>query len=83
MEPYDYALGAEAVHAFTAQSARGREKLLQIFGQLARQPFAPGDFREPGLTDRDYEVKLFDDLLVTWWSDHAAKEVRIVRLEWV
>jgi hypothetical protein len=30
MEPYDFALGAEAVHAFTAQPARERERLLQI-----------------------------------------------------
>jgi len=82
MEPYAYALGAEAVHAFTAQGVKEREKLLQIFDGVALHPFDPGDFREPGLTGREYEVKLFDDLLVTWWVDHAAKEVRIVRLEW-
>jgi hypothetical protein len=82
MDPYDYALGAEAVHAFTVQGVRERERLLQIFDGLARHPFEAGDFRESGLTGREYEVKLFDDLLVTWWADHAAREVRIVRLEW-
>jgi len=49
---------------------------------LARHPFEPGDYREAGLKGREYEVKLHDDLIVTWWVDHAAKEVRIVRLEW-
>lgn len=82
MEPYDYALGAEAVHAFTARGVRERERLLQIFDGLAQRPFEPDDFREPGLSGREYEVKLFDNLLVTWWVDHAVREVRIVRLEW-
>ena len=82
MEPYDFALGAEAVHAFTAQGVRERGRLLQIFDGLARHPFEPGDYREAGLTGREYEVKLHDDLIVTWWVDHAAKEVRVVRLEW-
>jgi len=83
MEPYDYALGAEAVHAFTAKGVRERERMLQIFDHLARHPFQPGDYREPGLTGREYEVRLSDDLLVTWWVDHAAREVRIIRLEWI
>lgn len=82
MEPYDYALGVEAVHAFTTQGVRERDRLLRIFDALASHPFEPGDYREPGLTGRDYEVKLFDGLLVTWWVDHAVNEVRIVRLEW-
>jgi hypothetical protein len=43
MEPYDFALDAEAVHAFTSESGREREKLLQIFDGLARHPFEPGD----------------------------------------
>ncbi len=82
MESYDYALGAEAVHAFTSRGIRERECLLKIFDDLARHPFQPGDFREPGLTGREYEVKLSDTVLVTWWVDHAAREVRIVPLEW-
>lgn len=82
MEPYGYALGAEAVHAFTVQTVRERERLLRIFDGLALHPFEAGDYREPGLAARDYEVKLFGDLLVTWWVDHAVKEVRVVRLEW-
>ncbi len=65
MEPYDFSLGAEAVHAFTAQGVRERGRLLQIFDGLARHPFEPGDYREAGLTGREYEVKLHDDLIVT------------------
>ncbi|MEY2879996.1 MAG: hypothetical protein RLZZ15_2376 [Verrucomicrobiota bacterium] len=82
MEPYDFALGAEAIHAFTAQPARRRERLLQVFDELARHPFSSGDYRERGLSGREYHVRLWDDQIVTWWVDHAAREVRVVRLEW-
>jgi hypothetical protein len=81
MEPYDFALGAEAVHWFASQSARQRETLIQVFDGLARHPFAAGDYREAGHFGRAFEVTLSDDMIVTWWADHAAKEVRIVRLE--
>lgn len=82
MEPYDFVLGAEAVHAFTVRSTRERERLVQIFDELTQRPFEPGDYREPGLAGREYEVRLRDDVIVTWWVDHAAREVRIVRVEW-
>jgi hypothetical protein len=81
MSPYGYALGDEAVHAFTALPAKSRQKTLQACEHLARHPRQSGDYREPGADGRPYEVKLFDDLLLTWWVDHAAREVRIVRLE--
>ena len=41
MEPYGYALGAEAVHVFTAQNAGERERLLGVFDRLALHPFEP------------------------------------------
>ncbi|MBI5766496.1 MAG: hypothetical protein HZA93_01785 [Verrucomicrobia bacterium] len=55
---------------------------MQIFDELTQRPFEPGDYREPGLAGREYEVRLRDDVIVTWWVDHAAREVRIVRVEW-
>jgi len=81
MEPYDYALGAEAVHAFTAFSSSRREQLLQLFESLATHPSELGDYQESGQVGRKYEVRLVDDLLVTWWVDHAAREVRVLRIE--
>lgn len=81
MPAYSYALGDEAVHVFTSLSARQREKLLREFDHLACFPAQQGDYQEVGATDRIYEVKLSGDLLLTWWVDHAAKEVRIVRIE--
>ena len=76
-------MGDDAVHAFTALPAKRREKLLRICDHLARYPKQEGDFHESGTSGRIYEVTLHDDLLVTWWVDHAVREVRIVRIEFV
>jgi len=81
MSDYRYALGDEAVHAFTALSPRSREKLLRLFDLMARHPHQPGDHQEAGVADRFYEIALKNDVLLTWWVDHAAKEVRIIRIE--
>lgn len=81
ISPYGYAFGDEAVHAFTALPAKLRLKLLRICEHLARHPLQSGDYQETGTTGRIYELKLHDELLITWWVDHATREVRIIRLE--
>ena len=78
---YGYALGADAVHAFATLKVRRREQLLRAFERLARYPQLGGDYQEFGASGRTYEVKLVDDMIVTWWVDHAEREVRIVRIE--
>lgn len=81
MSRYAYTLGAAAVQVFATLSAKQRNRLLRVFDQLARQPHQEGDYRELGASQRLYEVKLVGETLITWWTDHAAKEVCIVRVE--
>jgi hypothetical protein len=81
MSVYGYALGDEAIQAFTSLRPRQRIKLLRVFDGLARDPNQVGYYREAGVSGRNYEVKLFDDLLLTRWVDHSETEVRIVRIE--
>lgn len=83
MAGYTYTLGEVAVHAFAQLPTRQRARLLRIFDRLARLPHQAGDYREAGTSKRLYEVKLIDETLITWWTDHAAKEVCIVRIETV
>ncbi len=73
--------GDEAVRVFTVLPARQRAKLLRVSDTLAKYPTEGGDYQETGASGRTYEVRLFDDLLLTWWVDHTVKEVRVVRLE--
>ncbi len=81
MAGFNYVLGDEAVRTFTVLSARQREKLLRVLDMLAKYPTEGGDYQETGASGRSYEVRLCDDLLITWWVDHASREVRVVRLE--
>lgn len=81
MAPYGYAFGDEAVHAFAGLSAKSRQRVMHFCGYLARYPRLVGDYQESGRSGRIYELTLIDDLLITWWADHAEREIRIIRLE--
>lgn len=69
--------------SFAHLNTRRRERVLAVAESLAHQPSLSGDYQEFGASGRRYEVKLFDDLIFTWWTDHAAREVHILRIEHV
>jgi hypothetical protein len=48
---------------------------------LTAHPHKGGDYQESGASGLNYEVKLTDNIILTWWVDHAVREVRIVRIE--
>jgi hypothetical protein len=52
-----------------------------ILDELKCTPFRRGDLQEQDSRGRDNEVFIAGDWLVTFWVDHAAREIRIVRLE--
>ena len=81
MAPFDYALSAEAHRAVVQLPIRQREKRADYFDQIAARPATKGDFVEYDSVGRPHEVKLVDDFLITFRADHAAREIRIVRVE--
>lgn len=79
---YRYTVDDAGCEVFHQLPRRQREHLLALFRQLAAHPFTSGDYREPDTHGESLEVSLFEnEFLVTWRSDHAAKQVRIVRVE--
>lgn len=78
---YSFWLSAEAAHALLGSDRRIRLKMEQALQQLSSTPFTALDFQEKSPAGRIYNVKCFDDIIVTYWVDHAVKEVRIIRLE--
>lgn len=60
-----------------------RHRFEGFLDSLGKSPHQNGDFVDTDDSGRAYEVKLIDDLIVTYWVDHAAKEVRVVDLELV
>jgi len=78
---YDYAIAERALRTFVSLPSRQRRRLLRFFEELARHPFQSGTYQEHGSAHRVYELQLVDHLLVTWWCDHAVREVRVMRIE--
>lgn len=78
---YGYSLDSEAVTFLLSCTARERRLLVGTFEQMARYPFAVGDFHLIGSDERDHQVFDVGDFVVTLWSDHAAKVVRVLLIE--
>lgn len=67
-----------------ATAARSEQrKLAVILDDVKAAPFRPGDLQERDAQGRVNEVLVVGEWLVTYWPDHAARELRVVRLEQV
>ena len=81
MAAYEVILHPQAWHVLAATQGIGRRQLLAVLDRIAADPFRKGDLQQRDTTGRVHEVALFDDWLVTYWPDHAVKEIRVVALE--
>lgn len=81
MRAYEIVLHEEAWGALAASTRPKQRCLVRLLEELQADPFRAGDFREKDAEGRANEVWLVDDWLVTYWSDHAARQIRVVRLE--
>jgi hypothetical protein len=78
---YDLVLSEAAAMRLVLATRPQQRKLAALFDQLKTTPFRSGDLQERDTQGRINEVLVLDDWLVTFWSDHAVQELRIVRLE--
>src|SRR5437867_5279481 len=81
--PYKYTVDDAVLDVFAATTKRHREKLLRIFGQLADDPFLPGDTLQRDYVGRPLQVRRFGEWTVTYWPEHLSKEVHIVAIEYL
>ena len=81
MESYRLVLGEAAGMSFAKASRTAQRRLIPILDVVKATPFRRGDLQESGVDGREHQVLVFGDWVVTYWSDHAVREVRIVRLE--
>lgn len=79
--PYGYSLDREAVAVLLLCSVRERRLLVGAFEQMAAHPAVAGDFRFLGPDGRECQVFDIGDFVVTCWTDHAVKMVRILLVE--
>jgi hypothetical protein len=77
---YTYVIERSAAQAVFQFSPRERRFLQAIFDQIAAAPFHAADFEEPGDEGRLLLTRYFGPFSVTYWLDHAAKEIRIATI---
>ena len=78
---YRAVVHGEAVKLLLACPARERRLLLRLLEQLEANPFREGDFRVKDETERLQQVTGVAGFLVTYYADHAVKEVRVTEIE--
>jgi hypothetical protein len=78
---YRLVLESNVLHFVLSRRLAERRFLIQTFDALATDPYRHGDFREATDEGRAMEVLLMGKFLITYWADHAVKELRIVRAE--
>lgn len=81
MEQYALVLSEAAGMSFAEASHSEQRRLVPILDQMKAMPFRHGDLQERDAYDRENQILIFGDWIVTYWPDHAAREMRIVRLE--
>jgi hypothetical protein len=78
---YRAVVHGEAVKLLLACPARERRMLLRLLEQLETNPFKEGDFQVKDETGRMQQVIGMAGFLVTYYPDHAVKEVRVTEIE--
>lgn len=81
MSDYQLVIGEAAAQVFVAASRVDQRRLGVILDELKANPFRRGDLQEQDAAGRVCEILIVVDWIVTYWADHAAKEMRLVRLE--
>jgi len=78
---YSVILHPQAWATLSTISGTRRRQLLAVLDQLMADPFRQGTFRQRDQSGRTNEIALLDDWLVTYWVDHAVREIRVIALE--
>jgi hypothetical protein len=74
---YTYVIERDAAQMVLRLGPRERRFLQASFERIADTPSAPADLEEVGVGGRQVLTRFFGPYSVTFWLDHAVKEVRI------
>ena len=80
MNPYRVLITHEAL-SLPKPSASDRARLLRFLDQLSSNPDAAGDYHERDDADRIVQIKIIGRYALTYWADHAVREVKVTRIE--
>lgn len=78
---YECVFAAEVLASFLQMPPRRQRQIARLALQLARHPHNRGDYSTRDDQGRAVEHLLLGDFVFSYWTDHAAREVRIVEIE--
>ena len=58
-----------------------RHRILAFIESLANNPERIGDYTEYDDASRPVQIKIVGDYALTYWVDHAVKEVKVTKIE--
>lgn len=77
---YEYTLNSRCI-ASLLQAGDESDRMERIFSMLAATPFGLGDYQEIDGHGRAVQVILHEHWVISFWTDHAAKQAHIIDLE--
>jgi hypothetical protein len=77
---YSNVLSAAAGDFAFGLPRREQHRLATVFRQIATHPHREGDYVTTDATGRVVQNLLVDDWVITFWADHAVKELRVTEV---
>jgi hypothetical protein len=75
LSPYRVLISIEVLQLHRP-SRQARERILSFLESLAGNPNQTGDYAERDDTGRSVHIKIIGDYALTYFADHAVKEVK-------
>jgi len=80
LQPYKVLVTIEALQ-MKRPSRVERNRILSFLEAMANNPDRPGDYTERDDAGRSVQIKIVGDFALTYWADHAVKEVKVTKIE--
>ncbi len=78
MKPYRIFVRMEAAEILRTIRGIQRTSVVAFIDSLSGDPNRIGDYSERDETDRHLEIKVIGSFAISYWTDHAAKEVKVL-----
>lgn len=78
---YRLLIELDVLHFVLSRPVAERRFLIRMFEVLASDPYRRGDLHERTADGQMAQVLVIGKYLITYWADHAVKELRIIRTE--
>lgn len=78
MPLYEVFLRSEAIHALRMNRGKSRRQISAFIDSLAANPLSEGDYQVRDSSGREIQIKIISAYAITFWSDHPAREVKII-----